>query len=882
MKNPKLFWEYIADDIYNKFQKGHPFEWEALAIKTFIKEMNIGLKEILKDDEKKAKICGVTFIKGRYNFDIWSFSIDISTFKRYFKYKTSTGKEKVQNCFAIFLGYESANQYMVFKANNIEKFQKKVEESKATIYDKYLTLPPPKPNFFIGRAKELEEVHQMLQENANVVLVNGMGGIGKTALAQTYWDSYQHSYQHLVWITVSSNIQTAIVNSSLTLNLNIQTYEGQSEKEKFNLIWHKLTNLKGDKLLVIDNANDIDDLEKYHFNLPNWHVLLTSRSNIEKFKTYLVGILPHYYAKKLFIKYYPMAQDQIVLLEKLLEAIGYHTLTIEVLAKNLKESRKYNLLDLVNNLQEKGLLYPDKNTAIPSSYMRGNHPYPHIISAMFDIRPLNSYAQWLLLQFSVLPSDYISDQEMSRFLQVNSQTEQQFENTLDELVKKGWVMTDGNIDIDKRRYRVHEVIQEVVREKIKPTYDNCALLLDFFNKELHNEINEGFLAKTLYAPFAEKLLYSLKEKKHTNTIELYAKLGLLNYDLGYHSKAEKLYLKAINTLKNTEPVDKLNLSKLYNLLAPIYRDLSTFQKSIDFHQKAISILKKNYPNELNTLATVYNDTAMTYYSYSNLEKAFYYQKKAIEIQEKVLPNNDLHLAYSYQNLGLMYGKLGDNEKSLVYNEKSIEILEKDYPNNNALAKAYTTKGAIYEKMKNYTVAIEFHQKALCIQEEILNAGNPDFAISYNNIGITYYFLGQKDKCLEYLEKSLAIKKKVFGEKNIETAISYDNIGYFLREVGKLEISLQYHIKAIAIQKNILQPQSPELGISYMNIANTYYQSRYLIKERLFLAEKYNTKAIFIFQHNFPSGHYLLTNAYRLKKQISEGFIKMGLSQNPPK
>lgn len=853
------FWQCIAQDIHNKYQNGDPSGWGPKQIETFIKKIERELGEILLEDDEKATICEFEDI------DTWSFTISTTTFKRFFRYKKGGGHKRTQNCFAVFLGYNSAGHYMTSKENEIIEKQKSREEQ-TTTYSKYLTSPPPKPINFIGRSQELEAVHQILQEYPSVVLVNGVGGIGKTTLAQAYLYKYRKHYQYLVWITVNKNIQEAVLDSDLADSLGIEISDKQTVEKKVNRIWRKLASLEGEKkLLVFDNVNNVEDLMKYHFTLPDWDVLLTSRSKVENFKIYSVETLPQSSAKELFIKYYPLAKKQIGLLEQLLEVIGYHTLTIELLAKNLSESRRYNLSDLIGNLQEKGLLHPDETTTVSVPYIEGAYLYPHIISAMFDIRPLSSYTQWLLLQFSVLPSDYISYRDMSHFLQINSQTVKQFDNTLKELVEKGWVMDDGHIDIDKRRYRVHEVIQEVVRDKVKPTYKNCFSLVNFFNKQLHRRIDEGFREKVSYLLFTERLLYSLKECKDEHIIDLYARVGILNLDLGNYMKASELCLKAIEISENMSEIPLYSLASLYGYLASIYQVMGRFEESISFEEKCISILENNYPNKQEIIAIAYNNIALTYFYYSNFKQALIYQKKAIKIQEQKLTYNHIDLLHSYQNIAIIHMEIDNDKTALMYNGKSMEIFEQNDKKSDGLARIYTTRGSIFEKMGKYKTALDLSLKALKIQEKILNARNPSLAITYNNIGKAYHGLGKKDKTLVFLEKSLSIRKEYYGEKHPQTALAYDRYGCIFRDYGKLDIALQYHIKAIDIQRTTLQSKHYDLGKSYFNISHVYFD-----KKQWNLAEKYIDQAINIFEYNFPKGHSMIDKSYELKKLIQRG------------
>jgi NAD-dependent SIR2 family protein deacetylase len=89
--------------------------------------------------------------------------------------------------------------------------------------------------------------------------------------------------------------------------------------------------------------------------------------------------------------------------------------------------------------------------------------------------------------------------------------------------------------------------------------------------------------------------------------------------------------------------------------------------------------------------------------------------------------------------------------------------------NTKRAKLYDQIGNFYNHLGKDDKAIEYHEKALEIELEILGENHPDTATSYNNLGSAWHSRGDYDKAIEYYEKALEILKSIFpdGHPNID-------------------------------------------------------------------------------------------------------------------
>ena len=140
------------------------------------------------------------------------------------------------------------------------------------INEKTVTIPhlltnniPSNAERILGRETELATIATHLANNLPTVLVNGIGGIGKTSVAAKYVTTFGHTYKHLAWLTVQSSLVEAFTNDIVLLkSLHIEKHvrqliENQRLTDAFKLVVHQLNTLKN-TLVVLDNANDVSDL----------------------------------------------------------------------------------------------------------------------------------------------------------------------------------------------------------------------------------------------------------------------------------------------------------------------------------------------------------------------------------------------------------------------------------------------------------------------------------------------------------------------------------------------------------------------------------------------------------------------------------------------
>lgn len=249
---------------------------------------------------------------------------------------------------------------------------------------------------FIGREDELKAIDEMLDSSNSLLLINGIGGIGKSSLANHYLYTRENDFDHYGFIDGLDSFISAFRNP---LNL-----KAEKEEELYHEIISKLQGLQGKKLLVIDNVADMEahknliemilSLHKYDYK-----ILFTARRKIKKVKSYPLGALLPSDAQKLFLSYYET--DELEKVDKIIEYLGLHTLFIKLVAETI-ENEGYTLDNIIEKFEDEhgGLSkieYIDEESGDEVTFNQN-------LQELFSMQNLKDEYVLLLKRLSILPS----------------------------------------------------------------------------------------------------------------------------------------------------------------------------------------------------------------------------------------------------------------------------------------------------------------------------------------------------------------------------------------------------------------------------------------------------------------------------------------------
>jgi len=567
---------------------------------------------------------------------------------------------------------------------------------------------------FIGREADLEVLNNKLNRDSNtLLLLNGIGGIGKSSLAAYYLHTHRDSYDYYGFVEVSGGVEEGFVSA---LQSSLDLSRDKNIEEGFREALIKLHSLEGKKLLIIDDIKDPKACAKsialiQSLGSSGFSLLFTSREEIEDMPYHYLDTLSQNDAQKLFAQYYPT--DELDKVDKILTYLDNHTLFVQMSAKTL--SKRKDTMDLDS------IIAKFQSGAFASIKRDRKESFATLLGNLFDNDELLNDEQILTLlqKLTLLPSIEIPFDTLQRFLACDDR--ELLQDLLQDLTQSGWLISSNS------HYKAHQIIQEYIQSHHTPSYATLQPMLDYAN----------------------------------NIIK-----GSANAQTAIDAKENLVYLDSIQ-----KSIDRLGIENesvaTFNIdLGNIYHHLGDYPKALTVLEKALSIREQHLGKEHPATAQSYNNIGSLYHSLGEYPKALEYHQKALAINETVYDKEHPSTATSYNNIGLVYTSLEEYPKALEYHQKASIIYEKvqglEHP---STATSYINIGSVYKSLGEYPKALEYYQKALAINETVYDKEHPSTATSYNHMATLYYQMKKYQKALEYIKKALAIVEKVFPDNH---------------------------------------------------------------------------------------------------------------------
>lgn len=318
---------------------------------------------------------------------------------------------------------------------------------------------------FLGRETVLSDIHEAFG-GRNIVFLHGMGGIGKTEIAQNYAKTYENDYKTIVFARYESSLAALLANDTVFEVKGLQrktkadnTLQTDEEYARDKMaILKKICNT--DTLVIIDNFDVHHDQDPLFHDLVDdvpFRVLFTTRNSPDtKYFTVPVSHLNDADLKKVFLAHMgaSFVEEDDPDFSALFDMVGRHTLSVILLAKYANRISADYVSELIQELKNQGF---SALSEVSNGRLNGYESIKNLIR----IARLTEEQSYFLRCLAIMPPQGVPRDMFKEWCSAKGERS--------GLIQLGYVDYDRKSDT----IRMHPVIREVVWNEMEPSYENC-------------------------------------------------------------------------------------------------------------------------------------------------------------------------------------------------------------------------------------------------------------------------------------------------------------------------------------------------------------------------------------------------------------------------
>jgi tetratricopeptide (TPR) repeat protein len=697
-----------------------------------------------------------------------------------------------------------------------------------TNYQRTCPKPRAEPQYFDGRDRVLDNLTAELktEQNGRIITVVGLGGIGKTTLADKIaYDLYhQKVFRTVLWADIGKEPQT------INILQNWADYAGSAFqagdrplKDVASHVKVLLSNLIDEKCQECPPLNRIlvvlDDVWEEEASLEAARTLIQACPD-------KALILITTRSKNVAIQGLQLNKDQIYPLDKLAPDDA-----VSLLQARLGKNNNYN----PDQLRDLAILLDGYTLALVLAAVRetdyDNNPNT------FPER-LEEYRKGMTegVAFSQLELDY--GEERNESLEVTLQLSY---NHLDPIDQKRFraigALAYGQPFDTVILAAIWDMDETAVQKYLAK---NSSPLRSLLLIEPNTEIGAGenwYKQHQVIQTYAKALLKAADNGKELEAVEYqYQKHiteiitpkfwefptdvwseKLTPYLPHVHNVGDQLVkalpkvLAANKSNQSIETTAKLYLSQEFAFNVSRYLDEKQEVHQLDW--LGMGLASSKALNDKGNAAKFLNDIGGTYGDWGDKNKALEYYQQALLLHREIGAKGGE--AVCLNNIGAAYAHLGYKDRALEYYEQALP-LHQTSEDKNGEATTLINIGATYSDIGYKDRALRYYEQALILSQTIKDTRRETAAL--NHIGAAYSDLGDKNKALEYYDRAL-ILSHILENKSAEAETLY-RIGEVYDDLGDSNKALGYYEVALTLFRKVGDLRSEGMTLNNIGVAHT--------------------------------------------------------------
>ena len=606
-------------------------------------------------------------------------------------------------------------------------------------------VPIASPNF-VGRVKELEDIHAKLQEGqgVSVCAVEGMGGLGKSELALQYAQRYRQEYAARYWLSLRGVglAQAVVTLASRYLDLP-EAMQSQTVEAQAAWYWQNWTPTEGKVLVIFDDVTDLASIPKQARPLSDrFQILVTTRKRklSSQFAEIPLGVISEDEALELLRKLLGKSrvEKELVAAQSICEYLGYLPLAVELAGRYLQLDEDLRLSDYRQRLKitDESL---DLQETEEINAARG-------VIAAFELswQELNAgTAKVAMLLGLFAPADIAWGllEEMAAQLNIDEGELREARKQLNNLY------LIKSIAEDRSRFAMHSLTRQFLQWKLAQEPDANRLFRETFvmfllgiAKQIPQSPTLDLIARVAPAiahldMLSREMLDDIPNPEEDNNLAwAFAGIARFYEGQGQYALAEVPFQRCLDAVKKILGDRHPDVATIINNLAELYRLQGRYAEAEPLYQKSLSLRQELLGDYHPSVATSLNNLALLYCSQRRYAEAEKLRLQCLEIERKTLGGKDPQFVSSLNSLaGLYKSQRRYAEAEKLYKQAlslGQELLGDRHPN---VASSLSNLAGLYMAQKKYEIAESYFHEALKIYIETVGEDHPNTQNAMNGL-----------------------------------------------------------------------------------------------------------------------------------------------------
>ncbi|OQV00398.1 hypothetical protein CLAIMM_05895 isoform 2 [Cladophialophora immunda] len=730
------------------------------------------------------------------------------------------------------------------------------QATEAMKYNRGLNLydaPDMDVNLFIGRQTEIQQMESILQpqldtlgSSRKVLVLGGMGGIGKTQLSITYAKQHRTCYTSIFWLNAASEV--GVKSSMRNVAYRVLPPEMASTLDDEQAVIH-VSNWLSEQdntrwLLIFDNYDDPDQysLDKYFPFVAHGSVIVTTR-------------LPdRVRGEQVRVRSMSKEDDSLRVLatrsgrgnvesdadaRQLARRLDGHPLALATAGAFLGQSsvsfgqylRQYEARWRVIDSMEELSDYPSRTlySTWNLSFTRIEQENPRAAELLRFLAYFDHQDIWFELlhrgrraQISWWSKILYGDQREHQptwFSELASD-KFMFEEAMRLLTRYGLVETHYQTG----SYSLHMCVHDWALDGLNHQIDARQYWLAFDCVAGHFSVDDlDHLSTARYRRFtghAKRLVHNRFQTTACQQSSIGSRLNsmvtladVLQQQVQYDA-AEKMYMRVLAWCEKALGVDHPSTLETVNNLGNLYVNQGKLVDAEGMYMRALAGKEKalgvNHPSTLDTV----NNLGNLCVNQGKLDEAKVMYMRALAGYEKALGVDHPSTLDTVNNLGLLYVNQGKLDEAKVMYMRALAGYEKalgvDHPSTldtvNNLGNLCVNQGKLDEAKVMYMRALAGYEKALGVD-------HPSTLDTVHNLGLLSQHQDKLDEAEAMYMRALTGREKALGVNHPSTLDTVNNLGILYANQGKLVDAEGMYVRALAGKEKAL-------GVNHMSTLGT--------------------------------------------------------------